>query len=230
MAATFHASGHGEQTTGSASFSITCTISAGDSVVVFASWDIASTTTPTVTTTGGTGSDSFTLIYGPSSSSSTFKYGAWLLQSAGSGRTGATISWASSNPAFADGWCESFTGLTSPALDGNHYADGTGTAISSGNTATLTTSDQFAVSYAASGSSSVSAATSPWTDDGGAGTGSRGAHRILTATTAITSTFTEPASSFWISFVLTFKSGAVQTLVFGSHWYPGDFRTEPVSY
>ena len=205
---TFHAAGSGGQTASAASFGITCAITTGDSVVVFGSWGSASTTTPTVVTTGGTGSDAFTLVYGPFTSG-LFKYGAWLLPSAGAGRTGATVSWASSNPSFADGWCESFSGLSSPVLDGNAFATGSGTALSSGNTATLTTADQFAVAYGATVGSGVTSTNSPWTDDGQfAGTGSRVGHQVLTATTAISSNFTA-GSAAWISFALTFKAGGV---------------------
>jgi hypothetical protein len=217
MAATFHAKGSGGQTTSAASFSITCTISAGDSVVVFGSWDSASTTTPTVATTGGTGSDAFTLVYGPFTSG-VWKYGAWLLQSAGTGRTGATVSWASSNPAFADGGCESFSGLTNATLDQVAFGTGTATAVTSGNTPTLTSSDEFAVGFAAC-FTQINAAGAPWTDDGViTATLSWIEHRILAATTAIQTTFTAPGSQTWISFALTFKAGATSAPFFTTDW------------
>ena len=206
MAATFHASGKAGQTTTLASFSITCTISTGDSVVVFGSWAAASTTIPTVATTGGTGSDAFTLVYGPFTSGS-FKYGGWLLQSAGAGRTGATMSWASSSPTFADGFCESFSGLASPVLDQVKFGSGTGTAATSGNTPTLTSADEFAIAYAAS-SGAVSTCNAPWTSDGIiAATSSGGGHRVLAATTAISTSFT-CTNAGWISFALTFKASS----------------------
>lgn len=206
MAATFHASGKAGQTATLASFGITCTISTGDSVVVFGSWAAASTTTPTVATTGGTGSDAFTLVYGPFTSGS-FKYGGWLLQSAGAGRTGATMSWASSSPPFADGFCESFSGLASPVLDQVKFGSGTGTAATSGNTPTLTAADEFAIAYAAS-AGSVSTCNAPWTSDGIiAGTSSGGGHRVLAATTAISTSFT-CTNAGWISFALTFKASS----------------------
>src|SRR5258707_15264484 len=101
MAATVHASGNAGTVATSASLTVTCTISAGDSILFYAGWDAASTTTPTVATAGGTGSDAFTLVYGPvtdTNGPNAEKLGVWLLQTAGSGRTGATISWASSSP------------------------------------------------------------------------------------------------------------------------------------
>jgi len=113
-------------------------------MVVYGSWDQASTTTPTVVTTGGTGSDSFSLIWGPFTSGAD-KYGAWMLQSVGAGRTGLTVSWASSSPAFADGGADSYFGQTSSVLDQNVFLRGTGTAVASGNTPTLTSADEFAV-------------------------------------------------------------------------------------
>lgn len=212
MAAAFHAKGNNGQTSGAASFTITCTISAGDQVVVYGCWDSASTTTPTVATAGGTGSDAFTLAYGPFTQG-VFKYAAWLLASAGAGRTGAVVSWASSNPSFADGFCDSFTGVPSPTLDGRAFATAISTAPNSGNTATLTSSDQFAVGYAATAGASVSASNAPWTDDAGfAGTGSRGEHQVLAATTPVATNFTA-SSATWISFALTFKAGAAPSFI-----------------
>lgn len=217
MAATFHAKGSGGQNTSASSFSITCTISAGDSVVVFGSWDSASTTTPTVITTGGAGSDSFSLVYGPFTSG-TFKYGAWLLQSAGTGRTGATVSWASSNPAFADAGCESFSGLGLAVLDQVAFGTGTAAAVTSGNTPTLTSADEFAVGYAAS-TDLITAANAPWTDDGVTPVNDSWIeHRILTATTAISSNFTGTTPHAWMSFALTFKAPDTTNPFFKSDW------------
>lgn len=207
MAATFHTTGNGAQTSGAASFTFTTAIvsSIGDGMVVFGSWDAASTTTPTVVTTGGTGSESFTLIYGPLTSG-IFKYGAWLLATVvGAGRSGVTVSWASSNPSFADAGCTSFSGLTTPTLDGQGFATGSSATINSTDTATLQSADEFAVGYAAS-TNAITAASAPWTDDGTIGaTASWIEHRILAATTAIHTNFTE-ASGTWITFALTFMA------------------------
>lgn len=228
MAATFHAEGSNSQTTSAASFSITCAITAGESVVVFGSWDSASTTTPTVATTGGVGSDAFTLIYGPFTSGA-FKYGAWLRQSAGTGRTGATVSWASSNPSFADGSCMSFSGLTNPALDGSGFnASSATTAITSVDTATLTSADEFAIGYAAD-NVAVSSANAPWTDDGIIPTTSSWAeHQILTATTAIHSNFT--GNLGWITFALTFRANALSYAAFSIPQHDGEVFSKMIGY
>jgi hypothetical protein len=204
-AATFVATGKSEHF-GGATMSITVTINSGNSVACYYSWDSASTSTPTVSTDGGTGTDAFTLVYGISSSGA-WKYGVWLLQSAGAGRTGATITWPSSSPSFTDGYCDSFSGLASPAIDGNSFNTANSTNPTSGNTATLTTTDQFAIGYATAASVGVGVPTAPWADDGQqSSTGSRGAHQVLTANTAIAATFTA-SSSLYIAYVVTFKAG-----------------------
>jgi len=225
MSATFHAKGSGAQTTTAASFSIVCTISAGDSVVVTGSWSSASAITPTVKTTGGTGSDTFTAVYGPFDSGNGFKFGGWLLQSAGSGRTGAIVSWASGNPTFADGACWSFSGLTSPVLDQFNAGIGNGAgAITSGNTPVLTTADEFAVAFACS-AASITANGGIWTDDGTiSATSSWFEHSVRTVTTAIQSTFTNSTGS-WVTWILTFRGTTAATLPFGPFDYSkGPFR------
>lgn len=214
MTATFHSENSNSQVTSAASYSITNTISAGDSVVVFGSWDAASTTTPTVVTTGGTGSDSFTLVYGPFTSGG-FKYGAWLLQSAGSGRTGVTWSWASSSPSFADGSCISFSGLPSPVLDGTGFDTASSSNCNSFFTATLQSADEFAIGYAAS-TNAITSANAPWVDDGVISpTSSWVEHRILSSTAQVRSDFTQIGT--WISFVLTFMAGATSAVVLGDY-------------
>ena len=209
MAATFHASGHGDQTGGASSFTITCTISAGDFLVIASSWDSASTTTPTVATVGGAGSDTGTLILGPITASSFgLKYGAWLVPSAGSGRTDVTVSWASSSPSFADGFCWSASGLTTPTLDKSPNDSGTSTNPTSGSTGTLSTADQFCVSYTALSSAAATATGGGFTDDGNTpSTGSRAGHQVVAVNTALTGSFTA-ANSFWIALALTFMTGA----------------------
>lgn len=210
MSATFHAVGDGEQTTSAASFSITTTISTGDFLVVIASWDSGSTTTPTVATTGGVGSDAGTLIAGPFTAASFgLKYAAWLVPSAGASRTGVTVSWASSNPIFADGYCWSASGLSSPALDKSPHTDGNSTNPSSGSTGTLATADQFCCDYAASASTTVGATGGGFTDDTNTpSTGSKGGHQVVAANTALTGSFTA-ATSAWAAMVITIKAGTV---------------------
>lgn len=206
MATKFHAKGNNSQVTGLASFSISCAIDAGDAVVIAGSWDSASTTTPTVATTGGAGSDSFTLVYGPFTVG-IFKYGAWLLQSAGTGRTGATVSWASSNPAFADGGCWSFSGQASSVLDRSARSNGsTAGSVSSGNTSALTSADEFSIGYGAS-SSSLEASGGGWQSDGQiVNTSSWLQHQLWGSTSAIHSQFLSPLALAWITFVLTFMA------------------------
>lgn len=232
MSATFHAVGNGEQTSTQASFSITTTISAGDFLVVVSSWDSASATTPTVVTTGGTGSDSGTLILGPTTASSFgLKYAAWLVSSAGTGRTGVTVSWASSSPSFADGYCWSASGLTTPTLDKSPNTSGNSTNPSSGTTGTLSTADQFCVSYTALASATATATGGGFTDDGNTGsTGSRAGHQVVAATTALTGSFTA-ATSAWVALVLTIKAGSAAAVnPEFTRWHEGYFDPELVSY
>lgn len=210
MTATFHSEGSGSQNSSQSSFSITNTISAGDGVVVFGCWDVNSTTTPTVATTGGTGSDSFTLIYGPFTYDWR-KYGAWLLKSAGAGRTGVTVSWASSNPSSADASCISFSGLIDPVLDQTgFFGESPGVAptraIQSADTPTLTSTDEIAVGYAAS-TGTVFSADAPWTSDGQIPiTASYSEHQILSSTTPVHTNFT--SNGHILTFVLTFKASS----------------------
>lgn len=216
MAIAFHAEGSHAQVTGLATLSITTTdglnISVGDNVTVFGSWSQASTTTPTVATTGGTGSDTFTLVYGPfTDAGSGVKYAAWLLASAGSGRTGVNLTWASSSPAISDASCISFTGLTTPVLDGNATgaadAGGGSTAITSADTATLASAAEFAIGYCETTGGVVSA-DAPWTNDGNIGTTASGVeHQILSATTAIHTNF--HTTGKYLTFVLTFMEASI---------------------
>lgn len=213
MAVAFHASGSNSQTTAIASFSITCAINLNDSVVFVGSWDSGSTTTPTVFTTGGSGTDTFTSVYGPFTGP-TCKFGGWLLPQAGSGRTGITISWASSTPLVADGGCCSYSGHSSPILDQVAENNSTGTVVSSGNTPTLLSTDEFAIEYGQS-SGTVVGTGAPWTDDGVIPvTQSWFGHQVLTNTTPVASTFTNGTSTDTITtFVMTFKNVGGPTIL-----------------
>lgn len=207
MPATFHASVIAEVDS-STTLTVTLAITAGDSVAVVGAWGAASVT-PTIKITDNT---ALPMIVGPTTDTQgTEKFGVWLLQSAGTGNSSVTVTF-SATVNFSVFYCYSFSGLTSPVLDQSAQASPAPATVTTG---TLTSADEFAIEFAIA-NGAITAIGAPWTSDGISVFNSwGGGHRVVAATTALTSNFTGGDDSF----IFTFKAGAGAALpLMGQIW------------
>ncbi len=98
------------------------------------------------------------------------------------------------------------SGLSSASFDKVVEATGTGTAASSGATATLTNSNDAAIQFFAS-YDTITSTTSGFTDDGFINPGD-GGHKVLSSNAALTTTATIASSTQWIAWAVTIKGTA----------------------
>ncbi|MDA9465341.1 hypothetical protein [Bradyrhizobium sp. CCBAU 53415] len=217
MSATFVSAWSERQISGASSFSISLSLTAGNSAVLIGSQDKGSPLPTSVVTDGGTGSDAFTLTSVTGTSASSFRYFVYFLPTLSDSRTGVTLTWASGVP-FADAFLWQFSGLASPVLDAGVVGTGSGSGdVSTSSTGTLASADEFAVVYGCS-AVEILAVPSPWTSDGRIpDTGSRGGHQILTANTAIQGTVTNDSGEY-VVVAATFKGASGTDVLMPQIW------------
>lgn len=180
---------------------------AGQTIIVATQYD-PSRTIASVVTTGGTGSDTFTItsLAGPAGSTGG-DYAIYLLQSCGSGRTGITVTYSGATP-YSDIIAWVISGQTGTVVDKSVTASGTGSSVTTASTGTLTSADEFALEYATS-SAQINSVNSPWTSDGITSiTGSGGGHQVISSTAGVSGNFTNAGGANWFALVATFKSGS----------------------
>jgi phage gp46-like protein len=185
---------------------------AGNCLIALGAWGQTSGV-PTVTTTGGTGSDTFTSVYsgGPDSATgSSTNYGIWVLRSVGSGRTGIQVSYPS-NPtgAYGDIVCYEVSGLPSASLDKAQFATALGSVSPyvTASTGTLNATNEFCVEYSL-GTSSSGAASAPWIDMGQTipGTAGRAGYQIVSSNAAIFGSMDRGSNTNGFIYCATFRS------------------------
>jgi len=99
---------------------------------------------------------------------------------------------------------------TSTPLDKTVTAEGTGTAVASGSTGTLTQADEIGIGGAMAGSAATYTAGTGWTEIQDASNATTG-HKIVAATTAINFDPTASASVNWVAGIGTFKAAAASS-------------------
>lgn len=204
----------GSQATLAVSF--TSGISAGSIIAVAGSFSTA------VSLSGvddGKG-DSFTTIFAPftdGSTGSTNFFGVFLAPTTGATTITATYS---GNATFGDLFIWEIAGLTNPTVDTAKVRTLTanGSTFASGSTGTLSASAAALITYAVS-AQGIASFNTPWTLDSiTAHTASGGAHEVVAANTAQTSTGSNTVSAIDVVYVVPFYSGAAS-----APFQPSDF-------
>jgi hypothetical protein len=118
-----------------------------------------------------------------------------------------TLTWSAATSATCTSWIFEVPGLAASPFDKSAGANGTGTAVDSGATATLTQANEIAFCLSRIGGSFVWTKGSGWSDvttpDSAEGTSCE--YQITAATTALNGTGTWSSSAAWISAVATYK-------------------------
>lgn len=188
------------------------TPTAGNMLVAAIAWDDSSGSSLTVTSVGGTGTDTFTLVHkfpgdGVSYAPMSFYYCA----SCGAGRTGVELTNSVGTP-FAEMSLWEVSGLTSPVAD-VIFTGGpvTGATSISGTTPSLSTSAEAAVLAAQNSANydfpnAFSAGT--WTNDytSIAFSGNAYGHQVTSSTTGLAATLTSKSANMQFG-VVTFRAG-----------------------
>ena len=195
-------------TTSVASIAVTVTATGAGNTLIVMCWSPHGTTT-TITTSGGTGSDSFTQVYVANNSAMGTNADFWtyLCPSGGGGRTTIT---ANFTPNAANGgsvFVYEVSGLANAALDQSFTGTGTTNPANPGPTGTLQQAAEFACQTGSSSGLMGSSAAGGWTFGVHlSGTGDSCAYQITAATTALTGNIAV-SSGNWSSTITTFMVG-----------------------
>jgi hypothetical protein len=193
---------------GSAQASLTCTfgagISAGDFVVLAGvfSDNVAGTISLS------DGGDTPTVIVAPTHYVLTIGLYVWIAAffAPTAGTTAFTVTYTGGSPDGGDMFAWVIRGLTSPSVDKNVSATGTGASPASGTTGTLSSATEAAIAFAVNIFSGVNAGGSGWTFDGtGPGINSGGEHQALSSSSAINGQFGSGGSGDWVAYCVTFQ-------------------------
>src|SRR6516164_6184209 len=187
--------------------SLTATLTTGATtgnclVVAVAIFSSSGQTITGVSTTGGTGSDSFgPAVYSVSPGHTTSVMSFYLLPACGAGRTGVTATFSAATNA-SDICVWEVSGLPNAVLDRTATnGAATGTTASAGPTAALSSSSEFVATFTVTGGG-CNAFTSPWTSDGvTANTGTAFARQVVATNAAISGTNTLTTSATWDSLI-----------------------------
>jgi len=187
------------------------TMTSGNTIFVYGSFQHVSGQTISIVTTGGTGSDTATQLYFNNAligSNSTDFY-CYVFAPIGAGRTGITLNFGVST-AFGDWTSLEVSGLPAPITNDQTFWTGASSAanIQFGTTATLASSNEVSLIYCA-GNNAAGAFTAPFTDIGSTpSTSDHAGYIISTTNTAIvTGTQTKGTNTSWASFLLLYYTG-----------------------
>jgi hypothetical protein len=204
-------------TTSSSSLAVAISPTAGNCLIACGVNAHLASGAPTVATTGGTGSDSFTkslFLNSPSHTGTNADIQVWLLPVVGTGRTGVTITFPSA-VAYCDFHVWQVSGLSNATFDQYAFNDtGTGTSVpmTSGNTPTLSAAAEFCIGYGTGNNSSGTTAAAPWTYSGhSSGVASSSEYQITASTAAVNTNVQSGTNSNWSALAATFMSGAAVT-------------------
>ena len=176
---------------GSAGSSISVTMTspaAGNTLIIgVLLFNFPSTGTYTVTTGGGTGSDTGTQIYSNSTTllGSPQQWTIWAIAPVGASRTSVVVT-LSGNCNSGSVFVWEVSGLSLPTVDQSAIANNqSGSNVNVGPTGTLAASNEFCL-YMMGGNLNSGNAPSPWVSDSTvSATGDAGSHQVVTANTAI---------------------------------------------